>query len=153
MMTDSPGLRPRRWLSTCSGSSGGAKPQRAATMTIYETTCVEWNDDWWTAEDASTAKAAAVYHAEEGWENEEIPDSQRTPVTVLVRDSSGDVTAWLVSWDRERARGQAEPTGVPASGETVELGALRTVGGAVGFSELRDPDVAKALERSLKGTP
>lgn len=73
-------------------------------MTEYDTTCVEWDDGWHPA-DCGSAPAAAAFHAEEGWDNANTPEDERTPVTIRVQ-SWGDrpeASEWTVSWVDGRA--------------------------------------------------
>jgi hypothetical protein len=81
-------------------------------MARFITTSITWGDDDFET-DAATASEAAIKHAVEGWQNEEIercdpdvdevPIGKREPVKILVVDGRRDATAWMVEWREGRA--------------------------------------------------
>jgi len=89
----------------------------------YTTTCITWVDGDTGPTEAASASDAAIKHAVDGWENEEIdntpadvedvPIGDREPVEIQVTDEHGIVTRWLVSWDREAGEARATEIDLP----------------------------------------
>jgi len=79
-------------------------------MKIYETTCPTWDDGEWGTEAASPMEAA-IRHAIDGWQNQEIEVlgedeepvvGERVPVEIRVTDPHGDITTlWYVRYDSQ----------------------------------------------------